>query len=279
MKILNPLGKELSELRQSLIPNALEVLSFNINRQNKNLKLFEFGTIYGKNEDKFVEEKRLCIYHTGNSLKTFWDLNKPPNSFFYLKGIVKDVFKSLGFEINFNEIQKSNFELCFELIFKNELYGIFGVISKNYSNEFNIDQEVYIAELNWSQIIKKSFIEPVKFKNVPKFPSTKRDFALLLDKNLLFDDIKRVALKTDNKILKSVELFDVYEGNNISENKKSYGISFLFQDENKTLTDKQVDKVMGKLRQKFVDEFNAELRNKTKIDFFIYIFVINVFEL
>ena len=102
---------------------------------------------------------------------------------------------------------------------------------------------------------------------------------MLLDKNLLFDDIKRVALKTDNKILKSVELFDVYEGNNISENKKSYGISFLFQDENKTLTDKQVDKVMGKLRQKFVDEFNAELRNKTKIDFFIYIFVINVFEL
>ena len=260
VKILNPLGKDLSELRQSLIPNALEVLSFNINRQNKNLKLFEFGTIYGKNEDKFVEEKRLCIYHTGNSLKTFWDLNKPPNSFFYLKGIIKDVFKSLGFEINFNETQKSNFELCFELIFKNELYGIFGIISKNYSNEFNIDQEIYIAELNWSQITKKSFAEPLTFKNTSKFPSTKRDFSLLLDKNLLFDDIKRVALKTDNKILKSVELFDVYEGKNISENKKSYGISFLFQDENKTLTDKQVDKVMSKLRQKFIDEFNAELR-------------------
>ena len=120
---------------------------------------------------------------------------------------------------------------------------------------------------------------PLHLKIHQNFLLQKGTFALLLDKNLLFDDIKRVALKTDNKILKSVELFDVYEGNNISENKKSYGISFLFQDENKTLTDKQVDKVMSKLRQKFVDEFNAELRNKTKIDFFIYIFVVNVFEL
>lgn len=260
IKILNPLGKELSKLRQSLIPNALEVLSFNVNRQNKNLKLFEFGTIYGKNEDKYVEEKRLCIYQTGNSLKTFWDLNKPPNSFFYLKGIIKDIFKSLGVKINFDETQKSNFELCFELKYKDENYGFFGIISKNYSDEYNIDQEIYIAELDWTRITKKSFIKKIIFKNIPKYPSTKRDFALLLDKNLLFEDIKRVAFKTDNKILKSVELFDVYEGKNISENKKSYGITFLFQDENKTLTDKRVNKVMEKLKQKFNAEFNSELR-------------------
>ncbi len=260
IKILNPLGKELSKLRQSLIPNALEVLSFNVNRQNKNLKLFEFGTIYGKNEDKYVEEKRLCIYHTGNSLKTFWDLNKPPNSFFYLKGIIKDIFKSLGVKINFDETQKSNFELCFELKYKNETYGFFGIISKNHSDKYNIDQEIYIAELDWTRITKKSFIKQIIFKNIPKFPSIKRDFALLLDKNLLFEDIKRVAFKTDNKILKSVELFDVYEGKNISENKKSYGITFLFQDENKTLTDKRVNKVMEKLKQKFNEQFNAELR-------------------
>ena len=260
VKIINPLGKELSELRQSLIPNALDVLSFNLNRQNKNLKLFEFGKIYGKNDKKFIEEKRLCIYHTGNSLNTFWDLNKPPNSFFYLKGIVKDIFETLGFEVDFNEVLNPNFDLSYELTYKNNLYGVFGIISKNYSNEYNIDQEIYITELNWSLITKKSYLKPIKYKSVPKFPFTKRDFALLLDKNILFDEVKKVAIKTDNKILKSVELFDVYEGKNIPKNKKSYGISFLFQNENKTLTDKEVDKVMDKLRQRFVNEFNAELR-------------------
>ena len=126
--------------------------------------------------------------------------------------------------------------------------------------KYNIEKEIYLADINWSRFIENCFTKPTYFKDLPKFPSIKRDFALLLNKEITFAEIEEISLKTERKILKSVELFDVYEGEKLPAGKKSYGVSFNFQDKNRTLTDKQVDKIMKKLEKNFVENFNAELR-------------------
>ncbi len=259
--LANPLGKELSLMRQSLTHSALEVISFNLNRQNKDLKIFEFGYIYGKKDNEFIEEKHLSISLVGNAINKHWDIPSPPNPFFYFKGILKDLFERLGYNhLNFQKTLHPHFDTVFEVQYRKITYGIFGLIASSLTNKYGIDQEVYYADLDWISLSENSFKQLLKFKEVPRFPQMKRDFALLLEEDVPFEKIKSIALKIERKILKSVYLFDVYEGKNLPKGKKSYGISFAFQDENKTLTDKQVDKVMEKLRKSFKTEFNAELR-------------------
>lgn len=259
--LINPLGKELSMLRQSLTPNALEVIAFNLNRQNKELKLFEFGTIYGKKNETFKEAKRLSISLVGSSFEAHWDMTESPNSFFYGKGILIDLFQTLGYDqLDFQEREHPHFDTAFELINHKRSFGFFGLTTANLNESYGINQAVYLADLDWDALIKHAFSRTLNYEEVPKFPVMRRDFALLLDQNISFESLKNTAQKTERKILKSVQLFDVYEGKNLPNGKKSYGISFTFQDQNKTLTDKQVDKVMEKMKQNFTKEFKAELR-------------------
>ena len=259
--LVNPLGKELSLMRQTLIYSALEVISFNLNRQNKNLKLFEFGSIYGKTNDAFIEAKRLSISLVGNSLESNWEIMKSPSNFFYGKGVIQDFLASIGFEnLKWREITNPHFEESFQITFKEKIMGVFGMVTKNIRDSFGIDQEVYIAELNWDLLTEMSYANPLRYEEVPKFPLVRRDFALLLDDSISFEKLRLSALKTDCKILKEINLFDVYEGENIEKGKKSYGLSFIFLDKNKTLTDKQVDKVMNKLQNNFEKDFGAQLR-------------------
>ena len=259
--LLNPLGKELSLMRQSLVFNALEVVSFNLNRQNKNLKIFEFGAIYGKKNDTFVEAKRLSITLVGNVFESHWDMAKAPNKFFYGKGIIQDILESIGLlDLEWQALPHPHFDEAFEISYRKKHLGVFGLISKKLIDSFGIDQEVYMADLNWGDLIELSYSEPLKYNEVSKFPLVRRDFALLIDDNVHFEVLKETALKTDRKILKEVRLFDVYQGKNLEKGKKSYGLSFTFQDNAKTLTDKQVDKVMDKLKQNFEKEFGAQLR-------------------
>jgi phenylalanyl-tRNA synthetase beta chain len=259
--LVNPLGKELALMRQSLIYNALEVVSFNLNRQNKNLKLFEFGSIYGKKNEAFVEAKRLSVALVGNSLDAHWDLTKAPSNFFYGKGVIQDMFASIGFaDLEWVAQQHPHFDEAFQITYRKKNLGVYGLVSKKLNNSFGIDQEVYIAELNWGDLIEKAYDQPLRFEEITKFPLVRRDFALLLDEVISFEALREMALKTDRKILKEVHLFDVYEGKNLEKGKKSYGLSFTFQDKNKTLTDKQVDKVMDKLKQNFEKEYGAQLR-------------------
>ena len=259
--LLNPLGKELSLMRQSLVFNALEVVSFNLNRQNKNLKIFEFGAIYGKKSDTFVEAKRLSITLVGNVFESHWDMAKAPNKFFYGKGVIQDILESIGLlDLEWQALPHPHFDEAFEISYRKKHFGVFGLISKKLTDSFGIDQEVYMADLNWGDLIELSYSEPLKYNEVSKFPLVKRDFALLIDDNVHFEVLKETALKTDRKILKEVRLFDVYQGKNLEKGKKSYGLSFTFQDNAKTLTDKQVDKVMDKLKQNFEKEFGAQLR-------------------
>ena len=261
VKILNPLGKELSIMRQSLTINALQVIAFNLNRQNKHLKLYEFGNIYGVKDNNYYETKRLTLSLVGLSFNSHWDLKNPPNLFFYGKGVLIDLFQSLGYDnLNFDETDHSDFDIGFELNYRKNSYGHFGLISKKLKGTYNIDEDIYIADLDWNKITEKAFLSSLKYEDVPRFPVMKRDFALLIDKEVSFESLENISYKTERKILKSVQLFDVFEDEKLPKGKKSYGITFTFQDQNKTLTDKHIDKIMEKLKGNFIKEFNAELR-------------------
>ena len=261
VKILNPLGKELSIMRQSLTINVLQVIAFNLNRQNKHLKLYEFGNIYGVKDNNYYETKRLTLSLVGLSFNSHWDLKNPPNLFFYGKGVLIDLFQSLGYDnLNFDETNHPDFDIAFELNHRKNSYGHFGLISKKLKGTYNIDEDIYIADLDWNKITEKAFLSSLKHEDVPRFPVMKRDFALLIDKEVSFKSLENISYKTERKILKSVQLFDVFEDEKLPKGKKSYGITFTFQDQNKTLTDKHIDKIMEKLKGNFIKEFNAELR-------------------
>ena len=259
--LVNPLGNDLSNMRQSLIFNALEVISFNLNRQNKNLKIFEFGTIYGKNKDSFIESKRLSISTVGSVVESHWENSSTPSSYFYGKGVLNDMLESLGLsDIEWQVTPHPHFEEAFNIIHRKKNIGTYGLVSKSLNKKFGIDQNVFLAELKWNVLVDCAYINTLTYEEVPKFPMVKRDFALLLDENVSFEDLQKVALNTDKKILKEVRLFDVYEGKSLDKGKKSYGLSFTFQDKKKTLTDKQVNKVMKELKKNFEREFDSQLR-------------------
>jgi phenylalanyl-tRNA synthetase beta chain len=162
--------------------------------------------------------------------------------------------------LEFQESTHPHFDVVFELMSRKKSYGYFGLIASDMLEIHSIDQEVYLADLDWDALVKGAFSKELQYQGLPKFPLMRRDFALLIDEEVTFEALKNTAQKTERKILNDIQLFDVYEGKNLPKGKKSYGISFVFQDQNKTLTDKQVDKVMEKLKQNFTREFMAELR-------------------
>lgn len=261
VEIFNPLSKELSKLRQSLIHSTLETISYNINRQNTNLKLFEFGKIYGKENEKFQESLRLCISICGNIFKENWNVNFSVSEFYYLKGLVSDMLEILkikGFKGNY--FNNSFFSEGIQYKLKEILLVDIGLVNNDVLEKFNITSPIYLAEFYWDNILKFAYKETTVFKKIPKYPSSKRDFALLVDESISFDSIKKIAFKTENKILNSVNLFDYYKGKELPVEKKSYGVSFDFQNISKTLTDKEIDGVMNKLKLNFNKELGAELR-------------------
>ncbi|MGA0048895.1 MAG: phenylalanine--tRNA ligase subunit beta [Flavobacteriaceae bacterium] len=259
--LVNPLGKELSMMRQSLMHPLLENIAFNSNRQQKQIKLFEFGSVYGQKDTEYIESKRLGIAMVGSTFEAHWDTAQSPQPFFYCKGVLTDIFSGLGLpSLQFESTKHDHFDQAFSLVYRKKSFGVMGLLSKKVVAHFEIDQEVYYAELDWQALLKKSFSEGVTFEEISKYPIMRRDFALLVDEATPFEELQKTALQTEQKILKEVHLFDVYQGKNLPKGKKSYGLSFSFQDNKKTLTDPQVDKVMEKLKTNFEKQFGAELR-------------------
>jgi len=259
--LVNPLGKELSMMRQSLMHPLLENIAFNSNRQQKQIKLFEFGSVYGQKDTEYIESKRLGIAMVGSTFEAHWDTAQSPQPFFYCKGVLTDIFSGLGLpSLQFESTKHDHFDQAFSLVYRKKSFGVMGLLSKKVVAQFEIDQEVYYAELDWQALLKKSFSEGVTFEEISKYPIMRRDFALLVDEVTPFEELQKTALQTEQKILKEVHLFDVYQGKNLPKGKKSYGLSFSFQDNKKTLTDPQVDKVMEKLKANFEKQFGAELR-------------------
>ena len=261
VKMLNPLSKDLEVMRQSMLFGGLESLLFNRNRRAQNIKLFEFGKTYHNYPSGREEKKHLSLVISGNKSEDTWAFPESKSSFFYLKGVVTAILEGLGISKYAEKGIKTDV-LSEGIAFQQNKKTLvdFGVVSKKITQYFDIDAEVLYADFNWDIILEEIPTEEFKVRPIPKFPKVKRDFALLLDEAVTFESLKTAALQTEKVLLKEISLFDVYTGKNLPAGKKSYAVSFTLQDEKKTLTDKQIDKIMNKLQQKFENDFGAQLR-------------------
>lgn len=258
--ILNPLSKDLSAMRQSLLFSGLEAVSYNLNRRNSDLKLFEFGKSYHKLATENQENKHLSLFVTGNRLQESWTNPQKTSDFFLFKGYVNSILSRLGIEkLNSLPLLSDVFAEGMALGFGEEILVEFGTIKKNITKHFDIKQEVLFADFNWNAVLKL-LSNRIKYQEIPKYPEVRRDLALLIDEKIAFDDIYKIARKSEKSLLKNIDLFDVYNGQNLPEGKKSYAVSFIIQDNTKTLTDEQIDKIMNKLQKNFEIELGAVLR-------------------
>tara|TARA_R110002073_G_scaffold72537_1_gene177511 strand:- start:506900 stop:509329 length:2430 start_codon:yes stop_codon:yes gene_type:complete len=261
VEMLNPLSNDLSVMRQSLLFSGLEAVAYNINRKNNRLKLFEFGKSYHNFESGYTEMKHLTLVVSGSKTKENWSTTHKTTSFFYLKGVVHALFERFGISsLKSSPVANDIFSEGVSLKLGKTKLVDFGVVHPAILKEFGIKQEVLFADFNWQSVMEAVKNKTVKVKDLTKFPSVKRDLALLLDNSVSFNEIYTLAFNTEKQLLKSVDLFDVYEGENLPKGKKSYAVSFQLQDETKTLNDKQIDKIMQKLQQSFERDFKAELR-------------------
>ncbi|RYJ42461.1 phenylalanine--tRNA ligase subunit beta [Flavobacterium beibuense] len=258
--MLNPLSSDLSAMRQSLLFSALEAVSFNINRKRSDLKLFEFGKSYHKLPSGYDENKHLTLTVTGDRNAESWTQQQKPSDFFMFKGYVDMVLSRLG--INKAQTQPVTNDVFSEGLaytLGNEVLVEMGSVKKLVLKHFDIKQEVFFADFNWAALIKVVSAK-IKFTELSKFPEVRRDLALLVDSNVTFKDIYAIARQTEKSLLKDINLFDVYEGKNLPEGKKSYAVSFTIQDSTKTLKDDQIDKLMTKIRQNLETQTGAQLR-------------------
>ena len=258
--MLNPLSNDLSVMRQSLLFSGLEAISYNINRKNSDLRLFEYGKSYRKLLSGHNEKKHLTLFITGDKSSESWTNLKKPTDFFLFKGYVTSILDRLGFNKTENlPLISDYFSEGISIGIGNDVLVELGTLKKSILKHFDIKQDVLYAEFNWDLVIKL-LSNKIKFAAIPKYPEVRRDFALLVDTSVTFDSIYKIARQTEKSLLKNINLFDVYEGNNLPEGKKSYTISFTIQDATKTLTDVQIDKIMGKLQTNFETELGATLR-------------------
>ena len=261
VEMLNPLSNDLKVMRQSLLFSGLESISYNINRKNNSLKFYEFGKTYHKYNDKYQEDKHLTLLVTGNRTRDSWNAASKVSDFFYVKGIVTIILERLGVNnLKTTPTKQDVFSEGVSLSLGKMKLVELGVVKKTILKEFGIKQEVLFVDFNWDTVLKITGNKKIKVSELPKFPSVKRDLALLLDAKIEFKEVYNLAFQAEKKLLKEVDLFDVYQGDKLPEGKKSYAVSFLLQDENKTLADKQIDKIMQKLQQTFEKNLNAVLR-------------------
>lgn len=259
--ILNPLSQDLAVMRQSMLFSGLEAISHNLNRKNEDLKFFEFGKTYHNLDSGREENKHLTLFVTGNRSMENWNHPSQKTNFFYLKGILVSILERLGIDgMRFSPTADGSLSEGLKISTTHSELAEFGVVKKSIAKQFGIDKELFFADIHWDQILEVVKKQKIKFAPIPKFPSVRRDFALLLDQSIPFAEVETIAVQHGKKLLKEINLFDVYQGKNLPEGKKSYAVSFVFSDENKTLTDAQVDKIMKKLQQEFEHELNASLR-------------------
>lgn len=270
--LLNPLSADLNVMRQSLLFGGLESIAYNRNRKNNDLKFYEFGNCYYFDTEKkdaekplneYSEEFHLGIWLCGDSVNNSWAAPTEKSSVYQLKAYIENVLLRLGIPADKYEYEPvSNDIYSSALIIKtrNRVLGTLGIVAKKLLKQTDVNTEVFFAELNWDAMIKEIKKHKVTFAEISKYPVVKRDLALLLDKAVLFDQIERIARKSEKKLLKEVSLFDVYEGKNLPEGKKSYAVNFVLQDDEKTLTDKQIDAIMQKIQKSLEQELGASLR-------------------
>lgn len=270
--LLNPLSNDLNVMRQTLLFGGLESISHNINRRRANLRFYECGNCYyfdpeAHNEERvlsgYSEEKHFALWQTGNRVEGSWAHADEKSSVYEMKAYVENIFARLGIAGDIIATQTNDEIYSVALTYSNrggKILGKMGLVSHKVLKHFDIDVEVSFAELNWDSLMKMAAKHTVLYSELPKFQAVKRDLALLVDQAVSFTDIEKVARESERKLLKEVYLFDVYEGKNLPEGKKSYAVSFILQDENKTLNDKQIDAIMNKIIANLQQKLEAQLR-------------------
>ncbi|MFA4851418.1 MAG: phenylalanine--tRNA ligase subunit beta [Bacteroidales bacterium] len=272
VKILNPLSNELAVMRKTLLFGGLESILYNHNRKNFNLKFYEFGKAYKYIKktgsigalENFEEKEQLALFISGAVSSESWYTGKEsPANFYFLKAYINNIFKRTGIDVKLFSLKEINNEIFSEGLEYN-LNGLpiatFGKLAKSILKNFDIKQDVFYASLEWEKLIALTAGNSVLFKDIPKFPEVRRDLALLIDKKIKFSEIEELAYITEPKLLKQVNLFDVYSGEKFSENKKSYAVSFILQDDEKTLTDAEIERIMNKLIRAYTEKLEAVIR-------------------
>lgn len=273
VRMMNPLSSDLNVMRQTLLFGGLESIEYNINRRNPNLKFFERGNVYTFLPEKhnpdnplaaYLEENMIALWVTGKRVSGSWAHADEQSTFFELKAYVMNILTRIGVPFGmlvFKESRNDIFAKATAIENRGgKLLVEMGLVDKTLLKSVGIDQEVYYAELNWTALMKTISKHKVEYREISKYPAVSRDLALLIDNNVEFVEIERVAYQSERKILRKVELFDVYEGKNLPEGKKSYAVNFILQDEQKTLNDKQIDGVMNKIVANLRKQIGAELR-------------------
>lgn len=272
VKLFNPLSRELDVMRGDMLPGLLENLAFNLNHQISNLKIFEFGKIYRFDEKvdfnaevsiRYPEKQQLALVVTGLRENESWEKDQRKADFYYLHAILRKIFQRTGFNIRMLKIveaQNPFYEQGVNLLYKNEVLAWLGIVSKKMLQKFDIHQEVVAAIIDWDKLTSLSMQSSIEYREIPRFPEVRRDLALLVDNRVKFAEIETLAWQTENRLLRQVNLFDIYVGEKIGMGKKSYAISFILQDKEKTLTDETIEKTMAKLIKAFEQKLGAQLR-------------------
>jgi phenylalanyl-tRNA synthetase beta chain len=259
--LLNPLSNELSALRMDLLFNGLETVRHNLNRRQQDQKLFEFGKVYCRQEDAFHEAERLSLLITGKKHADHWTGAGEELGFFYLKGVIIQLFDRAGIGPWKEEpLEDARFGEGLKMVREGRTLAEFGLVHPGILRDFDIKQPVYYGDIRWMELVNAASDRSFTYQEIPKFPEVKRDFALLLDQQVTFARLHELAFAEERKLLQSVQLFDVYTGDKLPKGKKSYAVSFTLQDPGKTLTDKGIDAVMQRLRLRFEKELGAQLR-------------------
>ncbi|HRG58224.1 MAG TPA: phenylalanine--tRNA ligase subunit beta [Bacteroidia bacterium] len=262
VKLLNPLSSELDSLRQSMLFGALETIRYNSNRKNSDLKLFETGKVYYKSDTQFHESTILSIVLCGNQYAEAWNSNREKENYFRLKGVLDIIFKHVGISPTASEIANEHtVSTGIQYHLNTKKIGFSGIVKNEITKAFDIQSEIFYAQLHLDELYKPISNQKIIFNEVPKFPEVRRDLALLIDEKIGFEQIIQIAKKSEKNLLKSIQLFDVYQGKNLEAGKKSYAVSFTLQDAEATLNDKQIDKVMSKLIKAYEEELGATLRS------------------
>ena len=273
VKIINALSNDLNVMRQTLLFGGLENIQRNINRKNADLKFYEFGNCYYYNTEKkkegevlaaYSEDFHLGMWLTGDKFGQSWSVAQQKTSVYELKAYIENIFRRLGVNLRKLVIGEFSDDLLSEALTVYSPRGyklaVFGMVHPKIRKMLDIDQEVFFADLNWNALMTEIAKHKVQYSEISKYPEVKRDFALLIDKQVTFAEIEKIAFDTERKLLKKVTLFDVYEGKNLPEGKKSYAVNFVLQDETKTLTDSQIDAIMKKMLANFEAKLGAALR-------------------
>ncbi len=259
--MINSLSAELDMLRPSMLQSGLSVVAHNLNRKNSNLRLFEFGKTYAKGSDqKFIETNHLAIYISGSFEETGWKTKPQKADFYYLKGIVENVLKLIIPEYSIEPVARPAEQgLLSEIRSGKQMLGTLGEVPAEMLSSFDIKHPVWHADLDWDALLSIK-AKAVEYREISKFPVVNRDLAVVVDKNVSYNQVEQIALSSKIQQLKSVQLFDVFESEKLGAGKKSMAVSFTFLDENKTLTDKEIDAFMQKIVAGYESTLQAEIR-------------------